>query len=94
MEHIPKVFVRLFQCRKKTRCPNILHGRLACARGGVLKFIHVVDNDTTFHDVHTHSCFQSLSPDQVLYLSLPSDTDEHSVIGSRKRSTSYCDTKS
>ena len=24
-------------------------------RGGVLKFAHVVDNDTTLHDVHTHT---------------------------------------
>ena len=26
-----------------------------CARGGVLKFIHVVNNDTTVHDVHTYT---------------------------------------
>ena len=33
-------------------------------RRGVLKFTSVVDNDTTVHDV-----LQSLSPDQVWYLS-------------------------
>ena len=62
-------------------------------RGGVLKFTHVVDNDTV-HDVHTvHSCLQSLILDQLWYLSLTSDTDAHSAIGSRKRFTA-CDTQS
>ena len=41
--------------------------------------------------IHTQSC--SLSPDQVMYLSLSSDTDAHSVNGSRKRFTAY-DTQS
>ena len=48
-------------------------------RGEVLKSTLVVDNDTTVHDVH-----RNISPDQMLYLSLSSDTDGHSVNGSRK----------
>ena len=33
---------------------------------------------------YEHSRFQSLSPDQVQYLFLSSDTDAHSVNGSKK----------
>ena len=28
MEHIPKVFMRLFQCRTQTRCTDIMHRRI------------------------------------------------------------------
>ena len=56
----------------------------------MFEFTHVVDNNRTVHDVHTYTvAFQSLSPDQVQYLSLSSDTDAHSVNGSRKRFTAY-----
>ena len=48
----------------------------------LLKFTYVVDNDTTVHDVHTYTV--AFSPS---VLSLPADTDAHSVNGSRKRFT-------
>ena len=57
------------------------------------------------HAVHAHSGFQSLSLSSAFSLSVLSEhvhlrptvilrVDAHSVNGSRKRSTSYCDTKS
>ena len=58
-------------------------------RGGVIKSTLVFDTRCTYE----HSRFQSLSPDQVQYLSLSSDTDAHSVNGSRNRFMSY-DTQS
>ena len=42
---------------------RILHQKGAtCARGGVLKFIHVVNNDTTMHAVHTCTVAFSTQP--------------------------------
>ena len=46
---------------------RILHRKGAiCARGGVLKFTHVVNNDTTMHAVRTCTvAFSEHSLDQV-----------------------------
>ena len=52
----------------------------------MLKFTLAVDNS---HNVHTNTVALSLTPDQVWYLTLSSDTDVHSVNGSRKRFTAY-----
>ena len=74
---------------------RILHRKGAtCARGGVLKFIHVVYNDTIMHAVHpctvafsTQSCSSVVS---VLILT----NCARFVNGLRKRFTAYCDTQS
>ena len=47
---------------------RILHQKGATCARGVLKFIHVVNNDTIVHDVHTNTVAVSTQSDQVWYL--------------------------
>ena len=58
-----------------------------CARGGMLKFIHVVNKDTSMHAVHTSTVAFSKQSFSSVVSVLNLTDDAHSVTCTRKRST-------